>query len=133
MNDENSLARRLINAKNELRALKTAHNRGLGTIKLYSSAIDIQKPTTQSPLFGDVTVTINIDPDNEPFPFISTATKFTTSSVGIIILSKLKASNDGYTIYASGDVVLPAAASSTPMKVVSTSPISSITYVLTES
>lgn len=130
MNDENSLARRLINAENELLALKTAHKRGLGTIKLYSILGYIHKEATASPFMGDVAITVSIDRNSEPFPLISLACKYTTSAVGQILMSKLKASSDGYTIYILGDAILPAAKSDTVIKVISTSDIESIDYQL---
>ena len=39
MNDENSLARRLIDAENELRALKTAHEKGLDNLTTYHASL----------------------------------------------------------------------------------------------
>lgn len=61
------LVQRLKAAKRELTALKTAHRRGLGLLKIYHYEYDIPPPS------GDVSfyrLTVNVSFDISPFPFV---------------------------------------------------------------
>lgn len=130
--DEMELVTGLIRAENELRNLKTAHNRGLGTIRLYSIKIYVKKEETSSPVWGRVLFTINLHRSSEPFPLLKIWPNLLDGSVGVYYVNRFSVSNDGFTISASAEAVLPSAAASIPVKIVSTSEIESASYSIVE-
>lgn len=132
MINEASLTGRLLRAENELRALKTAHERGLGTIKLCKHLQYVTKEATQSPIWCDIVFTINLSPKSEPYPLIKLYPQLTKVFVGIYFINTFTIVNNGYTILVSAEAVLPAAASSIPVKIISTSDIQSVSYQIRE-
>lgn len=130
--DENDLVRRLLRAENELRDLKTVHNRGLGTIRLYSRWVYVNKEATQSPIWCNIVFTINLPPKSEPYPLVKLYPRLTKVVVGIYFINTFTIVNDGYTILVSAAAVLPSTESSIPVKIISTSDIQSVSYQIIE-
>ncbi|MBQ8984325.1 hypothetical protein IJ098_00500 [Candidatus Saccharibacteria bacterium] len=62
------LVQRLKAAKRELTALKTAHRRGLGLVKLYEKTIALTPPTQY--LAYVIKLTIVFEPSSQAYPFI---------------------------------------------------------------
>lgn len=132
MINEAGLAARILRTENELRALKTAHNRGLGAIRLYSIKIYVKKDETSSPVWGRVLFTINLHRSSEPFPLLKIWPNLLDGFVGVYYVNRFSVSNDGFTISASAEVVLPSVAANIPVKIVSTSEIESASYSIVE-
>lgn len=128
--DESEMTTRLIRAENELRDLKTAHNRGLGTIKLFSQLLNVNKPATTGVIYGDIYFTIAIASDSEPFPMIRIYPKYTTANFGVPLVNRIKLSDDGYIVYMAATIVMTSAAATYQMKIVSTSEIQSVSYTI---
>lgn len=64
---QNLLVQRLKFAKRELTALKTAHQRGLGLLKVYSKTIVIQPPSGSATFYW---LTIDLEFSISNYPFI---------------------------------------------------------------
>lgn len=132
MINDASLTGRIIRAERELLALKTVHNRGLGTIRLYPYWEYVNKGATQYPVWCDIVFTINLSPKSEPYPLIKLYPQLTKVYVGIYFINTFTIVNNGYTILVSAEAVLPAAESSIPVKIMSTSDIQSVSYQIRE-
>lgn len=64
-----SLEQRLLKIKREIVALKTAHKRGLGTMRLFD--YNVNPPSSISSDFvGQVTITATVSDDSSPYPLI---------------------------------------------------------------
>lgn len=66
------LVERLKRAKEELTALKTAHKRGVGLLKVFEENISPQAPD-QTP--WELTMTISFGANSTPYPFMYTLAK----------------------------------------------------------
>lgn len=89
------LVQRLKNAKRELTALKTAHKRGLGLLKLYefTAPLDVQERLG----FWSVKLTVNFAEDQSPFPFLQWIPVVNNNSLNVIELVGEEFSSDGMT------------------------------------
>lgn len=66
---QNLLVEKLKFAKRELTALKTAHRRGLGGLKVFEKTLDISVPSEAQSGFWFIEVTLNFDRDFPAYPF----------------------------------------------------------------
>lgn len=86
------LVQRLKTAKRELTALKTAHRRGLGLLKVYLEEVALDVNDRTGMWF--VTITLDFDTKFAPFPFVQgvqVSEDVPTENTEVIY------SNDGYT------------------------------------
>ena len=124
----NTLADRLKAIKQELTALKTAHKRGLGNLRIYSKTVEVDSTGHESPRFWGLEITINFDTRFASYPFAYMLP--TISDSGAASLTQQRAfsyTNNGFTIefkalyYFSG----PDTSSFT---ILSSSPVTSVSY-----
>lgn len=117
------LSKRLIAAKRELTALKTAHRRGLGLLKVYRYDYDIPPPTGELSFYR---LTVNITFETSPYPFVQ------RYIIAQDITSNLFFANEEIVYTNSGwGAELKAVyliASHYPLVINSTSPITSMSY-----
>lgn len=66
---QNMLVERLKFAKRELTALKTAHFRGMGLLKIYKATYYFSQAGIEEDYFYDAVVTIKFSRDFAPYPF----------------------------------------------------------------
>lgn len=75
----NPLTMRLKAAKRELLALKTAHTRGLGNVRIYTTTLDID-PTGHTTGWWSLIVNINFDQAFVAYPFVNFAVRFNSNN-----------------------------------------------------
>lgn len=122
----NLLADRLKFAKRELTALKTAHARGLGNIKVYVENAAIPTDGHETGIFTLV-ITIQFDQRFTAYPFVYLLPRLSLNTTNYAI----QASGFNYTsagFGASFKVAFLADSGSNNFSVISTSPITSIRY-----
>lgn len=94
----NTLSQRLKYAKRELTALKTAHFRGIGLVKVFSREVHVDL----SPYVGElgyIRITVDFDNSYVPYPLAQIIPKVTSS--GIIVFSdalEIFYLNNGYSL-----------------------------------
>ena len=121
----NTLADRIKYVKQELTNLKTAHERGLGMVKIYSYLYS--SPTV--PATGNFIVNINFNQDFASYPMFQIGTIMISIGIGLYWfgLPNVRYTNNGYTAI----VTIPeeyAFYFSYGLRISCTSPISSVTY-----
>lgn len=89
------LVQRLKAAKRELTALKTAHRRGLGLLKLYES--DISLDVQERLGFWSVKVTINFAESQSPYPFLQWIPVVNNDTSNVVELVGEEFTNNGMT------------------------------------
>lgn len=95
----NPLTMRIKAAKRELLALKTAHTRGLGNVKIYSSTITID-PTGHTSSFWDIEVSIDFDPSYVAYPFVNITPAISQNREHTLEVVGQDYSNGGYSLNA---------------------------------
>lgn len=121
----NPLTMRIKAAKRELLALKTAHTRGLGNVKIYSSDITID-PTGHTSSFWDIVVSINFDPSYVAYPFVNITPTISQNREHTLEVVGQDYSNGGYSLNAQFIWRYKAGANS--IKVSATAPIIGYSY-----
>lgn len=92
----NEFLTRLIRAENELRDLKTAHERGLGVVDFYSRTASM---TVAGPYSKDITVTATAAPDEPTPPFVQLTPRIPTGTALSFISADV--SSDGRSLVSS--------------------------------
>lgn len=121
---QNMLVDRLKFAKRELTALKTAHTRGLGELKVFESQQTVS-PTGHESWFWYLTINVEFDDRYAEFPFayivprFSNTMEYSMQAVGFTYTSSHSARFKMLWIYASGTQYFT---------VISTAPIKSVSY-----
>ena len=120
------LAQRLKKTKRELTALKTAHRRGLGLLKVYPREVELDV----SGRTGIWTVTIGLSFDQKfaPFPLIESIQTVDNPAMDQVALFY---SNDGYAAYVTFDWISTAPVPET-VKFVTSAPVIGTTQTWTE-
>lgn len=95
----NPLTMRLKAAKRELLALKTAHTRGLGNVRIYNSTITID-PTGHTTGIWDIIVSINFDQAFVAYPFVNFAPTIDPSNNHSLEVVGQDYSNGGFSLNA---------------------------------
>lgn len=75
----NPLTMRIKAAKRELLALKTAHTRGLGNVRIYTTTLAID-PTGHTTGWWGLIVNINFDQAFVAYPFVNFAVRFNSNN-----------------------------------------------------
>lgn len=90
------LTQRIKAAKRELTALKTAHRRGIGLLKLYESdvSLDVQERLG----FWSIEVTINFAEGQSPYPFLQWIPVVDNDTSNVIELVGEEFTNNGMTV-----------------------------------
>lgn len=120
------LAQRLKKTKRELTALKTAHRRGLGLLKVYPREVELDV----SGRTGIWTVTIGLSFDQKfaPFPLIESIQTVDNPAMDQVALFY---SNDGYAAYVTFDWISTPPVPET-VKFVTSAPVISTTQTWEE-
>lgn len=129
---QNLLVNKIKNAKRELTALKTAHNRGLGLVKVYRSILRYVDTSIPNNYYGDAVVTVDFDNSFGAYPFTyiegridgvrSTVYKGWYSAD----MQQVRYSNNGYRAVFYGKIWYSSGTYFNRLYVYSTSPIISI-------
>ena len=129
------LSSRLKAAKRELTALKTAHTRGFGLLKVYTKTLNYsQTGIAEGGIYTNATLTISFSRDFPPRPFVYVLGDIdVTAGTEIGRWPAFNArtfdySSDGYTVVMGGTLIylLSAATPLEKVKAFATSPIISI-------
>lgn len=121
----NPLTMRIKAAKKELLALKTAHTRGLGNVKIYSSTITID-PTGHTSSFWDIAVSIDFDPSYVAYPFVNITPTISQNREHTLEVVGQDYSNGGYSLNAQ--FIWRYKAGTNSIKVFATAPIVGYSY-----
>ena len=121
----NPLTMRIKAAKKELLALKTAHTRGLGNVKIYSSDITID-PTGHTSSFWDIAVSIDFDPSYVAYPFVNITPTISQNREHTLEVVGQDYSNGGYSLNAQ--FIWRYKAGTNSIKVFATAPIVGYSY-----
>lgn len=120
------LTARLKAAKRELTALKTAHQRGLGLLRIYRETVI---PDNQDGIY-DAAVTVTFVEGSAPYPFVTVVGYYDTQNLydSSFAVDELEYQNNGMTAIFSGELTVDSSGV-WPKKfdVLSTAPIQSIT------
>lgn len=95
----NPLTMRLKVAKRELLALKTAHTRGLGNVRIYTSTITID-PTDHTTGIWDLVVNIDFDQAFVAYPFVNFASAIDSNNNHSLEVVGQDYTNGGYSLRA---------------------------------
>ncbi len=128
----NLLSQRLINAKRELTALKTAHTRGLGTIKIYETEHYYADDSLTATGDYEGTLTVNFPTNYAAYPYVYilptndgtqpwNVRTFSADTLGF------RYTNNGYTAVFDCEIFFRSGSVYDHLVVVSTAPPSSIT------
>lgn len=129
----NLLSQRIKEAKRELTALKTAHKRGFGLLKIYKTECLFSNiPGLTDNYIYDATTTVTFSREFAPFPMAFLVGNFADDITGWFALSadaqEIKYSNDGYTVTFVGTSIYASKFDLDRMFIYSTAPVSSISY-----
>lgn len=125
---QNLLTIRLKNAKRELTALKTAHQRGLGLLKVYSEILDVAPPSGSEWTYW---LTVSVDVDLSSYPFTQF---YFVPDAPLNGQPELEYKNNGYTIeYRLQVLRIVAVNGDSKIAIHSTSPIIAVSYSWSES
>lgn len=89
----NNLSQRLKYAKRELTALKTAHPRGLGNLRVYRRSETAITPGTSGLYYGTVTATFSSQ--FSPYPYVQAVLGPMPENVNILQIEDFEYSSDG--------------------------------------
>lgn len=121
---QNLLVERLKYAKRELTALKTAHRRGLGLLKVYSKTLTIQPPSGSATFYW---LTIDLEFSISNYPFIQMyLVEEDVADVAVNTLPEFEYTNNGDN--AEYRLVLENTGENYLIRFNSTSPITSSNY-----
>lgn len=119
------LVERLKRAKEELTALKTAHKRGVGMLKVFEENIAPQAPD-QTP--WNLTITLTFGADTAPYPFVYAVAK-TLDETSYVFAAGFTQENIEYanehTVKVAGEFW---ASNPVPTRILSTAPVESVSY-----
>lgn len=90
---QNLLVERLKYAKRELTALKTAHTRGLGMLRVYRRSVDLLSPSSAG--YYRVTITATFSSLFAPFPYAQGVLGPVPSNIVILQQEEFEYSSDG--------------------------------------
>lgn len=127
---QNMLVDRLKFAKRELTALKTAHTRGLGLLKIYKTEFDYSQTGKPDGYIYNAVVTVKFSRDFAAYPFAYVLGDINRNS-GIFWPSfeaeVVSFKDSGYTLVVSGRAVYATSENLRKVTAVSTAPIISLT------
>lgn len=119
------LVERLKRAKEELTALKTAHKRGVGMMRVYEENI---APQASDGTMWKLTITIKFEENTAPFPFAYTVAK-TLSDLDFFwafgFTQEEMEYTDEHTVKVAGTFWWEEAV---PIRILSTAPVKSVSY-----
>lgn len=123
------LSKRIISAKRELTALKTAHKRGLGNIKIYKYVYDFSSTGIN---IGTMSVTVNFNQSFSEYPFAYLVGY--EPSQQLLYASSMDAQeivyfNNGYSVKFTGPAICYPTAIEPKVNIYSTAPVSSVSHV----
>lgn len=124
----NTLADRIKAINKELTALKTAHKRGLGNLRIYSKKVEIDPTGHEAPRFWGFEVTIDFDNKFASYPFAYMLP--TMSDSGATSVTQQRAftyTNNGFTIRFKA-IYYFSSVDSSSFTIISTSPVTSVSY-----
>lgn len=119
------LSLRIKEAKRELTALKTAHKRGLGNVKIYTYDFNID-PTGHDTGIWELVVRVDFDSSFAAYPFVYIAPQIGQSFSYSLEVATTDYRNDGYTAFVR--CIWGYENGMTKSTVVSTSPIVNVSY-----
>lgn len=128
---QNLLVERLKYAKRELTALKTAHRRGLGLLKIYYSEYDYTTAGVETGAY-DIVATIKFDRKFGAFPFfeiVGVIRNWSSSNIRSVDIEQIRYTDDGYTVVCEGSAIYISSTEMDKFVVYSTAPVSSISCV----
>lgn len=108
---QNMLVERLKFAKRELTALKTAHTRGFGLLKIYKETLYFSDlGIEEGDIYSDATLTIKFSRDFPPNPFVYTlgdvnVVSVFTGELASFIVSTSSTADNGYTTILKGTAI----------------------------
>lgn len=120
----NTLSERLKYARRELTALKTAHPRALGNLRVYRRS-EVLTSTAGSRELFEILITLAFSTNYAPFPFTELVGGQMPSGVGLFEVEEFEYSNDGMSATAKASGLFNAGASM-PYEVLSMAPVVSI-------
>lgn len=123
------LSRRIKYAKKELTALKTAHRRGLGNVKIYKYVYDFSSTSIN---VGTMSVTVNFNQTFSEYPFVFLVGYEPTQQ--LLYASSMDARqivyfNNGYSVKFTGPAICYPTAIEPKVNIYSTAPVSSVSHV----
>lgn len=121
----NLLSQRLINAKRELTALKTAHARGIGNLMVYRRNEQLTSPGATTEDY-EITINITFSQEFSAYPFVNIVEGVEPATVSLFTFNQFEYTNSGMsaTVLATGRFE---AGASMPYQILSLAPIVSIT------
>lgn len=125
---QNMLVDRLKAAKRELTALKTAHKRGLGNLRVYTHKYEIPYSGHESGLWNLV-ITVSFETSFTAYPFVyilSTRSSGSGFFAALLIQATMEYINSGYG--ARIGTVFDKQSTDNSFTVISTSPVTSVSY-----
>lgn len=121
----NTLADRIKAINKELTALKTAHKRGLGNLRIYSKEVEID-PTGHGSGFFFLEFTVNFDDRFGAYPFAYVNGRQPEDDSGAPGVMAFTYTNNGYSLKSS--LVYTVSSLSAKLNIISTSPVKSVSY-----
>lgn len=121
----NTLAQRLKFAKRELTALKTAHRRGLGNLRVYRRNELLTPPYSERDIYV-ITIKLSFSSNFAPFPYIQVVQGAENPSIPRFIFEDFEYYSDGMgaTVVASG--LFDSGSPSMPYEILSLAPVTNI-------
>lgn len=121
----NLLATKIKDIKRELTALKTAHTRGLGNVKIYQKIVQIDSSGHQTGAYY-MTVNVTFDRRFTAYPMAQIIPTMTSGGDYSMEVTGMDYSDQGYTMNA--ELVWIYEPGTTSFTVESTSPVDTVTY-----
>lgn len=119
------LVERLKRAKKELTALKTAHKRGVGLLKVYEEDVAPEPPDYTR---WELTMTVNFGVDSTPFPFVYAVAKTLDESTYYFVAGftqeNIEYTNE-HTVKVAGEFW---SENPVPIRILSTAPVENVSY-----
>lgn len=116
------LSKRIIAAKRELTALKQAHKRGIGNLKIYTKEVALN-PSGHETGIWYINVSVNFDSEFAPYPLVNFAAETNNAGESSVEVLGIDYGNNGYTLNARLFWIYEAGLDA--LYIESTSPISS--------
>lgn len=118
------LSQRLIAAKRELTALKTAHRRGLGLVKIYQKNIEIDTSGHEDGVYY-LTLQIKFDRNFAAFPFVDSLQNGQDDYASLLNQGY---ADGGFSMYQEFLWITDTSAPGHFISIFSTTPVSEVTY-----
>lgn len=121
----NTLSQRLKYAKRELTALKTAHPRGLGNLRVYRRSEILVPPSSERELYT-ITIKLFFSPDFAPFPYIEVVKGSENPDIALFSFEDFEYFNNGMGATSIASGLFYEGAPSMPYEILSLAPVTNI-------